>query len=397
MEPLLRWLSRFWRPVLAATLLVAGGMWWWFRERQVSADYLLATGRSALAREDWDTVRQVVERLERAGYEPHSRLLRAEWLWSRGEVASALALAEGVQTEGRLRIEAAVMVGKCLLALENRLEALRVLSWVVEQDADHVDAHRGLAALAYDLGQWYQAEWHLRRVAELDRQDPRPYRLLGLMYKDLSRWEEAENAYRAAWERGVEGAMRVDIGLELAEVLLQRAMYEEALTWTRTVTSENSTQPTKTAQLRAEGLYGLGRWQEAVAELEAIPREQWTGAMWRCRGRLHRDADQMPEAAACLEAAVRLDPNDVESWHVLGQVYESLNKKEAAMQARQRVEVIQKYLQQLTQLTHQAMERPWDSAVRRQLADLNEQLGHPELARMWRKAAAECASREQRR
>jgi len=396
MGQVIRWWYRLGRPALVAALLLGAGIWW-FYERQVSADRLLATGRSALARGDWDKVREVAEQLERAGYQQHSRLLRAEWLWNRGEVASALALAEGVQAEGRLRIEAAVIVGKCLLTLENRQEAFRVFRWVVEQDAEQVDAHRGLAALAYDLGQWHQAEWHLRRVAELDRQDPRPYRLLGLMYKDLSRWEEAESAYRAAWERGVEGAMRVDVALELAEVLLQRAMYEEALTWTQTVTSETSTQRIKTAQLRAEGLYGLGRWQEATAELEAIPREQWTAGMWRCRGRLHRDADQLSEAAACLEAAVRLDPNDVESWHVLAQVYESLNKKEAAMQARQRVEDIQKHLQQLTQLTHQAMERPWDSAVRQKLADLNEQLGHPELARIWRKAAAECASREQRR
>jgi tetratricopeptide (TPR) repeat protein len=391
-----RWQNRLWRLGLIATLLIIGSIWW-FRERHVSADRLLATGRMALVRGEWDKVREVAERLERGGYEPHSRLLRAEWLWSRGEVASALALAEGVQAEGRLRVDAAVIVGKCLLALENRREAFRVFSWVVEQDADQVDAHRGLAALAYDLGQWHQAERHLQRVAELDREDPRPYRLLGLMYKDLSRWEDAERTYLAAWERRVEGVMRMDIALELAEVMLQRAKYEEALDWLQTVARETSAPRTKMTQLRAEGLYGLGRQPEAVAELEALPREQWTGGMWRCRGRLHRDAGEMAEAAACLETAVRLDPSDAESWHILAQVYESLNKKEVATQARQRVEDIQKRLQQLTELTHRAMEQPWDSEVRQRLADIHEQLGHQDLARMWRKAAVECANKEQRR
>ena len=140
----------------------------------------------------------------------------------------------------------------------------------------------------------------------------------------------------------------------------------------------------------------MGRWAEAAAELDALPREQWTAEMWRCRGRLDRDAGQMEQAAECLERAVQLAPRDAESWHVLAQVYESLNRKEAAAQARRRVEEIHQRLQQLTELTQQAMERPWDSAVRQKLAEVHEQLGHADLARQWRKAAAECAAMERR-
>ncbi|MBA2227920.1 MAG: tetratricopeptide repeat protein [Gemmataceae bacterium] len=395
MGPARRWQRLAWRLGAIAFLLILATVWY-FRVYHVSADRLLATGRSALMRGEWDKVQEVAERLERAGYGDHSRLLRAEWLWSRGEAAGALALAEGVRAEGRLRVEAALIAGKCLLALDNRREAYRVLSWVLDQDDDQVDAHRGLAALAYDWGQWHHAERHLQRVAELDPKDPRPYRLLGLMYKDLSRWDDAEQAYRAAWERGVEGTMRLDIRLELAEVLLQKARYEEALAWTQAGSEETPANSAQVAWLRAEGRYGLGRWTEAAAELEAIPREQWTAAMWRCRGRLDRDAGQMEQAAECLERAVQLDPSDAESWYVLAQVYESLNRKEDAAHARQRVEDLHRRLQELTELTKQAMKRPWDSAVRQKLAEVHEQLGHSDLARLWRKAAAECAAMERR-
>ncbi|MEJ5275396.1 MAG: tetratricopeptide repeat protein [Thermogemmata sp.] len=395
MGPARRWQRLAWRLGAIAFLLILATVWY-FRVYHVSADRLLATGRSALMRGEWDKVQEVAERLERAGYGDHSRLLRAEWLWSRGEAAGALALAEGVRAEGRLRVEAALIAGKCLLALDNRREAYRVLSWVLDQDDDQVDAHRGLAALAYDWGQWHHAERHLQRVAELDPKDPRPYRLLGLMYKDLSRWDDAEQAYRAAWERGVEGTMRLDIRLELAEVLLQKARYEEALAWTQAGSEETPANSAQVARLRAEGRYGLGRWTEAAAELEAIPREQWTAAMWRCRGRLDRDAGQMEQAAECLERAVQLDPSDAESWYVLAQVYESLNRKEDAAHARQRVEDLHRRLQELTELTKQAMKRPWDSAVRQKLAEVHEQLGHSDLARLWRKAAAECAAMERR-
>jgi tetratricopeptide (TPR) repeat protein len=396
MGPTRRWQRLAWRLGAIALLLILATIWY-FRFYHVSADRLLATGRLALARGEWDQVQEAAERLERAGYGDHSRLLRAEWLWSRGEAAGALALAEGVRAEGRLRVEAALIVGKCLLALDNRREAYRVLSWVLDQDDGQVDAHRGLAALAYDWGQWHQAEWHLQRVAKLDPKDPRPYRLLGLMYKDLSRWDDAERAYLAAWERGVEGTMRSDIRLELAEVLLQKGRYEEVLTWTQLASGEvPASHQVQVARLRAEGWYGLGRWAEAAAELDALPREQWTAEMWRCRGRLDRDAGRMEQAAECLERAVQLAPRDAESWHVLAQVYESLNRREAAAQARQRVEEIHQRLQQLTELTQQAMERPWDSTIRQKLAEVHEQLGHADLARQWRKAAAECAAMERR-
>jgi len=395
MGPTRRWQRLAWRLGAIAFLLILATIWY-FRFYHVSADRLLAAGRLALARGEWDKVQEVAERLERAGYGDHSRLLRAEWLWSRGEAAGALALAEGVRAEGRLRVEAALIAGKCLLALDNRREAYRVLSWVLDQDDGQVDAHRGLAALAYDWGQWHQAEWHLQRVAELDPKDPRPYRLLGLMYKDLSRWDDAEHAYLAAWERGVEGTMRLDIRLELAEVLLQKARYEEALSWTRADNEEPPANQTLVARLRAEGWYGLGKLAEAAAELDAIPRGQWTAGMWRCRGRLDRDAGQMEQAAECLERAARLEPSDAESWYVLAQVYESLNRKEDAAQARRRVEDLHRRLQQLTELTQQAIGRPWDSTVRQKLAEVHEQLGHADLARLWRKAAAECAAMERR-
>src|SRR5947199_218337 len=83
------------------------------------------------------------------------------------------------------RVRAAALTGQCLLALGAVREADRVFRSVVAEQPDQVDAHRGLAVIAYDLGQLGEAVEHLRRVAELDAADPRPHRLIGLIYKDM--------------------------------------------------------------------------------------------------------------------------------------------------------------------------------------------------------------------
>jgi hypothetical protein len=55
-----------------------------------------------------------------------------------------------------------------------------------------------------------------------------------------------------------------------------------------------------------------------------------------------------------------------------------------------RAEELRKDLDRITELTKEAMAKPWDAAVRLRLAELSERLGKPELAAVWRKAAAAC-------
>ncbi|MCX7324098.1 MAG: hypothetical protein NTZ14_06595, partial [Hyphomicrobiales bacterium] len=66
-----------------------------------------------------------------------------------------------------------------------------------------VEAHRGLAVIAYDLGELSKALVHLKRVSELDPKDSRPSRLSGLINKDMSQDPDAEAAYREALRRGL--------------------------------------------------------------------------------------------------------------------------------------------------------------------------------------------------
>ena len=55
------------------------------------------------------------------------------------------------------------------------------------------------------------------------------------------------------------------------------------------------------------------------------------------------------------------------------------------------VEALKTTLDRITQLSQEAMSKPWDAAVRLQLADRCDEMGNAPLAEMWRKAAAGCA------
>ena len=51
-------------------------------------------------------------------------------------------------------------------------------------------------------------------------------------------------------------------------------------------------------------------------------------------------------------------------------------------------EQTQAYLAELTSLNEKIAERPWDGAVRTRLAEVCDKLDKPDLAAMWRQAAA---------
>ncbi len=346
-------------------------------------------GRAAIAAAAWSEVDACIRQLRDHGHEQPARLLQAEKYLARQQPAAALALLQAAPWDDAWRVDAAIAAGRAQLLLGELDEAYRLLSWASQQQPDHPDVHRGLAAIAYDLGQLYHAEQHLRRVAELDPDDPRPWRTLGLIYKDLSQYQQAEVAYREALRRPATGALRRDILCELAEVLVQAARYAEALELLQsdaTLAASDS----RAAHLHAQCLYSLGRLDEAAPFVErhwpAEPSAEW----WLLRGRLHQAGGNWSAARAAWLEALRKQPHGHDILYALGQASTALQEPDQARQYFAQAEAVQRRLERLTALTRQAMEQPWNAAVRQQLADEHNALGQKELAEMWRRAAQAC-------
>src|SRR5262249_48207264 len=153
-------------------------------------EYRFQRGREAVQRGDWDEAETFAARLDASGAANLAHLLRGESLLTQDRPTEALRELNKVRDEGEVRRKAACLSGRCLLALGQRREAHRAFSFVLEQDYDDVDAHRGMAALAYDLGNLGPALDHLEQVARLAPRDGRPHRLMGLINTYLGKEKE---------------------------------------------------------------------------------------------------------------------------------------------------------------------------------------------------------------
>ncbi|HYH65390.1 MAG TPA: tetratricopeptide repeat protein [Urbifossiella sp.] len=383
---------RAWRGwfVLAAFLIVAAAVGGW-RYRVTRPDYQLARGEEAIRAENWADAGRAIDRLEAAGAADHAAVLRGEYFLATGRPDLALEAFREVKREGPFHLRSATKAGRCLLAVGNLAEADRVLSYVLDAEPDNVDARRSRAAVAYDLGQMPAAVADLEAVARLDPADARPHRLMGLINKDLNRYEQAEAAYRESLRRGLAGAARGEVVAELAEVLNRAGKFADALA----VFDADPPAPGPAGEaVRVEALRGVARRADAAAAADrSIAAHPVDGVLRRLRGQLHLDEGNAAAAVAALEAAAARLPADYQTQFLLAQAYAATGRAPESARAAARAEELRKTLERATALTREAMDRPWDAAVRLELATVTEALGEPKLAAMWRAAAAACRGR----
>ncbi len=387
--------------VLGATAL---GLSAWAYRHVTQPDYQLRRGREALHASESDVAESYAARLERGGHPDHARLLRGEALYLLGRFclednrrrealplfSQSLDELNQIKDEGALRLEAAALVGQCLLYLGNPREAERAFHFVLEHNPDQVDAHRGLAALYYDLGALLKAVDHLREVARLDPRDARPHRLMGLIAKDLDAKDQAADDYREALRRAPDGPQSQDVRVELAEVLVKQTRYGEAL---EVLERAAGAKPAEVRALRGECLWAQGRATEARSLLdEALATYPRHGGLLALRAKIHLAEDEPEAAAALLERLLSLAPFDPAGLYQRAQAYEAVGKKAEAAEQRRRAQEIQDDFALMTALNQDADRRPWDAEVRLRLAELCKKLGKQPEAAMWRQAAGVCGA-----
>jgi tetratricopeptide (TPR) repeat protein len=135
----------------------------------------------------------------------------------------------------------------------------------------------------------------------------------------------------------------------------------------------------------------LGRGAEAAPALDGAIARAPTAGLYRLRGLVHDDARQIADAARCYERALELDPADHRALYQLSITYAALERRADAARVAARLVTVQKDLDALSVLSIEAMSKPTDAGVRLKLAEACDRLGKPQLATMWRKAAAACA------
>jgi predicted Zn-dependent protease len=364
-----------------------GGAGWYVR----GADYRLKCGQEALHRDNLARAERIVQQLEAGGSEDHAHLLRGEIYLRQKRIPQAVQELNRIRQDNeKLRLEAALIFGLGFLSLDRPHEAEHLLLYVVQHQPDNLEAHRGLATLYFDQGAKSLSVQHVREWVRLAPNDGNAHRFLGVLYSDFgdsNPW--AISSFREALRCGLKPELTEQVKLELAELHVKQTDFAEALQALDGLAPEKAA--TQTAvELRCECLHGLNQVSELAVVLEQGLKD-YPDSVPLLRLQALRLTETDPKAAlAPLQHALVLSPHDPACRHQLAQVYEALGRSAEAKEQRRLQEQTRKMLDEMSKLSTDAIDKPWDAAVRIRLAELCAKLDKPNEAAMWRKSAAQC-------
>lgn len=368
---------------------VAGGVVVW-RHHVSQPDYLLREGERALHERDPDAAARLVDQLESTGHTDHACLLRGELHLYRNRFVPALLEFNKIRDQGSLRREAAAYSGQCLMQLRNPLEAMRCFEFVLSEQPDQVECHRGLAVIYYDQGAMERALEHLQAVARLAPEDGRPHRLMGLIHKDMGQLALATESYREALKRLLPGDAYRDVQNELAETLVRQGDGQQALEALDSIDPQRADTP-KMVALRAECLLLLAKAAEAKMLLDrALSRHEGSVDLQKVRAKMHLQDGEGKQAADLLEKVLATQRHDVGCRYQVIQAYQLLGQTEHAAAHKLLLEQSQSLIHEFSQLSSEAEASPWNAELMLRLATACDKLDKPDLAAMWRRAAAAC-------
>jgi predicted Zn-dependent protease len=110
----------------------------------------------------------------------------------------------------------------------------------------------------------------------------------------------------------------------------------------------------------------------------------------RVRALIHAAASETGEAVVLLERALRIDAHDHASRYQLALAYAALGRPQEAAEQQRLLKQTEDLLKQWADLNQEADAKPTDPQIRRRLAEVCTELGKPEMAQRWLRAADAC-------
>lgn len=341
-------------------------------------------GVKALESNDLELVQTVARSLESSpAYLSHSLYLDAALALREGDVETALERAIAAKENPELTIEANVLAGEAAYKVGAAGNAKLHWEEALRTDPECVTAHRWLGVLYYDLGAMDAAMLHLNTVSRLAPSDARADRLMGLMNRDYERPETAIPHYKESLRRAPQQREADEVRIEMAECHIKLREFAEALS-----ALEDCSETPRQKILKARCLLNLGSLEEArfiANNLLASDRSRLD--VLQINAEIALADGKLPAAAQLLQAATEIDPYDHGICTQLAQVLGRLGQTEGAKKQTERAEELQNLWQRFSDLQIDAINRTTDARVRYEIGSLARQLGKPELAVTWFRAA----------
>lgn len=348
----------------------------------------LRRGVAAAERGDWEEFERTVRELgDTPSSVPAAQTLRAVRALKEQRPNDALLLLPA-QTDAPgvaalvwpIRVEALFQLGR-LREAESHLIAER------ERDSKNPLVHRWLSIIYYDLGAMDPAVTALRALAELSPDDPSPHLMLGQIFHDYERFNDAVGSLSTFLALpNAPRSHRRDASLRLADSQMRLRQYADAI-----ATLEKLDGSAEVWGRRAECHWNLGEHALAAACVRAgLPLERSEPYVAMMAAQLHVEEQEYDDAIEHLETLLRAEPHHLQGRYLLATCYRNLGDAPRADAALARYEQSQQLRERLAELHRIAVIDKWNAEIRREIASLCDELGRPSLASMWRRAANSC-------
>lgn len=379
--------SLLWILVSVIALGAVAGTAIWFASPRKTPEEYYQMGLAAISASDWNQVAECADHLkDQPDFAFQEMLLRATYLTKTNQPAAALKILGQMDPTGELRAPALLAAGEALYQLNRLAEAQGLFAKLADEQPGHADAHRWLAAVAYDLGDLDRALDELGIVERLQPTDYRPHLLSAQMHYDLEQYAEATEEYQKAFAKNPPQAVIQQITPLLARSQIRTREYANAIT-----TLKQHPPSAETLALEAECELSLGRAEVASALLtKARGFDEHQQDLLRVTAQIAMDAGNPSAAVQPLRAMLRRDPQDHESRHLLSQALRLSGKPEEADKEARLFTQTTELKRKLSELTQEAIAKPADPEIRERMAAICSQMGKNELAASWKKAAAAC-------
>ena len=358
-----------------------------------TVDELLQRGRNAIKVEDWESVREIKNKLaKRKAAQIETQFLEANLYMNVLNYDAVMQRVGVIASDKRIREDCMMLAVHCFTAIQDMPSAMRTLEEIAAEFPDNVDTHRLLIANYYDFGALQQAMRHSERVSELAPEDPRPDRLMGLISKDFEKNELAITHYLESLQRAETDLTfdQVDeIRTELAEVYIRLRKYQEAKKQLEQLSADAAPSVQATAfAYRAECAMALGDFVEAEQLVrQCIRMDPTLHDGQRILGLLAMQTGKPEDAKQALENAARLDPGNDRVFFQLSNVLRQLGQSDAADAAYNKNQQIKTLKLEYIELNVQAAQQTDNARVRVRIASIAEQLGDYQAAVSWYRGA----------
>ncbi|GEM_PF-481539 len=367
--------------LVAAGAGLMGSTW---LQKTRAAESCFQAGLAAFRENDLETLEILSESLRGLPrWEPHASLLEGLLFLRAGRWVEAIERFGFAREHPQTQALAYAHSGDALYQLGRFAEAIRILTIALQMDPKLADARRYLAAAYYDIGAMNHAIDELERLSQLVPDDYRPYRLIGLIYRDFDEVGKASVYYQKALECSPPPLAAEAIRLELAGCLTRQQRFAEAAA----ILASCEPSPEALA-LQADCARAQGEKNQARALLEK------TLKMAPCHeralvisGQLALEENDSEEAVRFFQKYVECYPKQWRAHFQLAQAYQRVGKKEEAELEFEQMRKWREIQRQFTDLHEKAMRDLHGADIRFELARLAEELDRPDLARMWLAAA----------